>query len=598
MMKLKRTIFILIFVFFLFVLISCDSGNNNDYKIAFSEKEIDLYLNEETELEFSYNFDASKYNIVLTAIDEDVLAVDDTIVTGLKLGSTVVKVEVNIDGIILEDEMTVNVINKGPKVYNLVVDGTTYQVQAGNIIASFLETVFSGYTYEVRDGMVFDGWFEDEARTIKYDVRQYIGSDTKIYSKYHETTDKLGFPMTIDTILNYKYEYKDNYDLGNVFTVSPAYYGDLSLYDLSGYTLYSVRYDIKKEVNKIIGIINKDRIDISDDYYDGFVVGLKKDYSEYDTYYEKMKAGVTINLNTYSVNTARRIYFDRQMDEDNVHELSSVPLSSGFASLYDMTYHKELYNKNGASKCYPASTTKIITAMAALKYAKMEDTHVIGDEYDLTFEAPGPSTAGVVKGQTWTLRELLYALMLPSGNDAAYCVAALTVDVHEPGNTYTAREKADRFADYMNEVAKEAGAIGSHFMVPDGNGYYKKDGSWDDRLTYHYVTANDMVSIAKYAFNFGGVAEVVSTSYKQVKLANGQTYNFSNGNALIQRTSDYYYQGAVGMKTGYTGEAMICLVSGVEIDGRFVIAATMFAYSSAARYNDTHLLYNLAFKSN
>ena len=148
------------------------------------------------------------------------------------------------------------------------------------------------------------------------------------------------------------------------------------------------------------------------------------------------------------------------------------------------------------------------------------------------WQGSSPSTASLKKGQTWTLIELLYATLLPSGNDAAYAVAALTINYLYPNNTWTAREQIDKFAELMNEVAAEAGATNSHFMVPDGNSYYTSSGAWDDRLTYHYVTANDMVKIARYAFSFGEIAEVVSTVGASFSI-DGTGYSYTNTNHLL-----------------------------------------------------------------
>ena len=135
----------------------------------------------------------------------------------------------------------------------------------------------------------------------------------------------------------------------------------------------------------------------------------------------------------------------------------------------DVTNKKASGSKNGTSKAYPASTTKIITAMAALKYCPVTTTYTIGNELDLMWQGSSPGTANLKKGQTWTLAELLYATLLPSGNDAAYSVGALTIQYLYPDNNWTIRQRLDKFAELMNEVAMEAGAQYSHFMVPDGN---------------------------------------------------------------------------------------------------------------------------------
>ena len=145
----------------------------------------------------------------------------------------------------------------------------------------------------------------------------------------------------------------------------------------------------------------------------------------------------------------------------------------------------------------------------------------------------------------------------------------------------------------MNEVAKEAGATNSHFMVPDGNSYYTSSGSWDDRLTYHYVTANDMVKIARYAFSFGEIAEVVSTVGVSFSI-DGTNYSYTNTNHLLNPDHTYYYPGTVGMKTGTTNPAGQCLVTGVFKEDRFVIVAVMYA-GSGGRDAASHAVYKKIF---
>ena len=269
-------------------------------------------------------------------------------------------------------------------------------------------------------------------------------------------------------------------------------------------------------------------------------------------------------------------------------------VTAQYLAVYSVNDGKFIMNRDGDIECYPASVTKVLNALLAFKYLKLDDKLVVGEEQDIMHYSPDPSVAGIKKGEVWTFREMLYASLLPSGNDAAYAVAALTINYLYPNNSWTAREQIDKFAELMNEVAAEAGATGSHFMVPDGNSYYKSNGDWDDRLTYHYVTANDMVKIARYAFSFGEIAEVVSTAAMSFTI-DGTGYSYTNTNHLLNPNHSAHYEGTVGMKTGTTTPAGQCLVTGVFKDNRFIILAVMYAGSSG-RDSASLAVYNMIFK--
>ena len=120
---------------------------------------------------------------------------------------------------------------------------------------------------------------------------------------------------------------------------------------------------------------------------------------------------------------ANRIYINPQQEKQDVEEIN-ITTTSNFSTAYDYTNDKFLYQKNADVKAYPASTTKIITALAAVKYASLDLKITVGDELDVMYEGSSPGTAGSKKGQVWTLRQLLYAMLLPSGNDSAYTIAA------------------------------------------------------------------------------------------------------------------------------------------------------------------------------
>lgn len=201
-----------------------------------------------------------------------------------------------------------------------------------------------------------------------------------------------------------------------------------------------------------------------------------------------------------------------------------------------VTYAHDIYEKR-----YPASTTKILTAYLALKYGNLDDEITVSDNAIYSLMA-GSSICGLKPGDKITLREALYGLMLCSGNDAANAIAE-----HISGST-------DKFAELMNQEAKELGATHSHFVNPHGLP--------DDD---HYTTAYDLYLIFNAAIKNQDFVNYISTK------THDTSYTDKNGDTVKQTwyNTNGYLTGAfqspekvtvVGGKTGTTGEAGCCLV--------------------------------------
>lgn len=203
-----------------------------------------------------------------------------------------------------------------------------------------------------------------------------------------------------------------------------------------------------------------------------------------------------------------------------------------------------LFEKNPFLRVYPASTTKIMTAILALESGR------IGETVSITLEACAieGSAIGLQEGEQFLLEDLIYALMLNSGNDSAVAIAC-----HVGGSV-------EGFVQLMNKRAAELGAADTHFNNPNG----LPDPN-------HYSTARDMALIARYAMQNPEFREIVSTKIKTITRSdpNAQTY-LENGNRLL-----WNYQGAIGVKTGYTEEARQCLVSAAAKEDRELIAVVM-----------------------
>lgn len=210
------------------------------------------------------------------------------------------------------------------------------------------------------------------------------------------------------------------------------------------------------------------------------------------------------------------------------------------ALLFNIKDQEVLYSEHANEKLYPASTTKIMTAYLALKYGNLEDYVTVSET---AVDVPSDSSTAYLKvGDVLTLKDLLYALMLPSGNDSAVAIAE-----HISGSV-------EDFVDLMNEEANQLGASNSHFVNP--HGYQNED---------HYTTAYDMYLIFNECIKDERFLEIVSSkSYSTVVAQKdgskrdvtwGQSNQFVTG---ARKTPSGIT--LIGGKTGNTYDAGSCLV--------------------------------------
>lgn len=221
---------------------------------------------------------------------------------------------------------------------------------------------------------------------------------------------------------------------------------------------------------------------------------------------------------------------------------ASVDMSeASSAGLFDVNGHEVLYAKNVHEKLYPASLTKVMTALVALKYGNPEDTVTVGPNAANITES-GATLCGLKAGDNLTLDQALHALLMYSANDAGVAIAE-----HIGGTV-------EQFAEMMNEEALAIGATNSHFVNPHG--------LQDDN---HYVTAYDLYLIFNEALKYDLFTEIISMDTYT------STYTDKNGNAktLDFHTTNQFLQGVytppenvtvIGGKTGTTNAAGNCLV--------------------------------------
>jgi len=219
-----------------------------------------------------------------------------------------------------------------------------------------------------------------------------------------------------------------------------------------------------------------------------------------------------------------------------------------------------LYEKNAFSKKPMASTTKVMTIIVAIENNSLDDIVTISKKAAGT----GGSSAHLKAGKSIKLEELLYGLMLKSGNDAAVAIAE-----HTAGSV-------EEFAKLMNKKAIELGALNTNFVTPHGLD-----------TNNHYSTAYDMAIIASYALKIPIIAEIVSTTSRTMYFEDGSSVYLTNTNKLLS-----LYNGADGVKTGYTGMAGKCLIGSATQNNWQVVTVVFGEPSSSSRLNDTiKLLY-------
>lgn len=247
------------------------------------------------------------------------------------------------------------------------------------------------------------------------------------------------------------------------------------------------------------------------------------------------------------------------------YDKPSINAESGI--LMDLNTGQILYEKNINEKLAPASTTKILTALITLEKCKLDEKVVIGK--NPPFE--DGSKIYLIEGEEITVKDLLYAMMLESANDAALALAE-----HISGSK-------DEFAKLMNKKAAELGAKDSNFVNPNG--------LYDEK---HYTTAYDLAIIGKKAMENATFREIVSTEYYEIKPTNKQpqTRYMYNINRMI-RGNKYRYEGIDGIKTGYTTKSKNTIVASASRGNQKLIAVQL--KSTNDLYEDTIKLLDYGF---
>lgn len=240
---------------------------------------------------------------------------------------------------------------------------------------------------------------------------------------------------------------------------------------------------------------------------------------------------------------------------------SSLQLQCGNAILMDVTFGQVLYEQAAYDKAYPASMTKVMTALLTLEAIQAgtttEDTMVTISEYAAKKEYANESTANLVAGERISVKDLLYCIMLPSANDAAKALAE-----HLGGTV-------ENFVKSMNARAKELGCQNTSFRNP--NGLHDPE---------HYTCAYDMALIFRQAMQHELFLTIISTKdYTLAATELSPERHYLNTNGLISNLyySGYVYEKCIGGKTGSTEDAGRCLVAAARSGNNQLISVVMGA---------------------
>lgn len=222
-----------------------------------------------------------------------------------------------------------------------------------------------------------------------------------------------------------------------------------------------------------------------------------------------------------------------------------------------------LYSKNADQKRYPASTTKIMTALLTLENVSNLDETVTSEAVDFENVTADSSNAGILLGEQVTVRDLLYALMLPSANEAAYMLAR-----HVGGSW-------EQFVDMMNDRAAELGCTGTHFCNPCG--LHEED---------HYTTAYDLYLIAKEAMKDVTFRDIVSTVQHRMAKTNlhEERIIYTTNQLIFSSFQPWSYANCLGIKTGHTSQAGNCFVGYAEYGDAKLFSVVLGCSDSSKEY--------------
>jgi D-alanyl-D-alanine carboxypeptidase (penicillin-binding protein 5/6) len=280
---------------------------------------------------------------------------------------------------------------------------------------------------------------------------------------------------------------------------------------------------------------------------------------------------------------------DAELHDKN--DLGYIPVSSEPLSIdidtkqvfvYDCAKNEIVYLKGEQQIIYRASTTKLLTILLALEHLSPDEVITPGEELDLVGE--GSSVAYIKTNHALTVEMLIEGMLLPSGNDAAYVLAAAAGNRISDGEA-TGKEAVEVFVRGMNDYAKTLGAIDTHFTSPDGL-------AGDD----HYTTLEDMLLISIAASECEIITRYASVYKDTVTYASGHTNTWINTNVMLDPKSPYYRETVTGLKTGSLDRNYCVITTAEQGQDRYIIGI-FGARDKDARFADTATIIDALFGS-
>ncbi len=258
-------------------------------------------------------------------------------------------------------------------------------------------------------------------------------------------------------------------------------------------------------------------------------------------------------------------------------------ISTDAAILIDSSSEKVLYSKNENQKMYPASTTKILTAILTIENCNLNDVVTVPYEA-ISSITSGYSVAALQAGEQLTVEQLLQVMLVHSANDAANVLA-----FHVSGSI-------ENFAELMNNKVSELGLTNTHFTNPSG--------MHDEN---HYTTAHDLAIIMKYCMKNDTFRSLSSLKYCTIPATNKydvRVFNTTNELLIYDNrdvSSNYYYKYAIAGKTGYTTQAKNCLVSVAKKENLelicVVLSAGIYPNNVSAKFVDTKSIFDYGYNN-
>ena len=262
-------------------------------------------------------------------------------------------------------------------------------------------------------------------------------------------------------------------------------------------------------------------------------------------------------------------------------ETASLPVyvSAPRALLYEVEGNRILYQKNIDAPTAPASLIKLLTALTALKYCSTDQIFTVGNEIDLI--ASDSSVCGLKKGWRMSLEQMLYGMLLPSGNDAAFCIAANTA--RSVTNVSDAGTAIQVFLALMNQMGQELGMTNTWIKSPDG---YDAAGQ--------YTTTRDLLTLTRAALRSRLLVEICSRYQATLTASDGSFLTWKSTNRFLNPADMFYDARVYGMKGGFTDDAGVCLIALCRQNEKNYIAIVMGLDSFTARYDCAAALFNAA----